>query len=81
MRTSSLVQRTDLACEVETESFHPCLKVQLCVEECVPNLNVSMTTVFLKNQFFFLCDQVYLSLVLIHFITVKKLLPGNKNYF
>ena len=35
MRTSSLVQRTDLACEMDTESFHPCLKVQLCVEECV----------------------------------------------
>ena len=35
MRTSSLVQRTDLACEMETESFHPRLKVQLCVEGCV----------------------------------------------
>ena len=35
MRTSSLVQRTDLACEMETESFHPRLKVQLYVEGCV----------------------------------------------
>lgn len=35
MRTSSPVQRIDLACEMETESFHHCLKVQLCVEECV----------------------------------------------